>query len=595
MNRSYLAAAASLTLAGFAGAQVYSNLGTTPIPDLSTAASSIIVSGGPTSITDLNVIIEVGHRTVGHLDVVLIPPGGSGYIHLVSNVVPDGEDFGMTRFDQQSPVAINVGGALGRPPFGASYRPEGGTITWRDGASISLPALALDDLSSVNGGDANGTWTLLIDDDRPGNAGRLLYWSLEFNDAADPRGPRFGRAPVIVGGGCAPNPIAEGDAAVFTLTVDPGAAPTSPILVVWGDASFAGGPARTDFNDAGVNGDAVAGDLVYSATIEVGPFPGPHALGAHVMDELGRSTCAAIGFAVAATQSGACCVDDGCVPMREFECALAGGVFTPNVDCFPGTYAIETGGEAFASILGMGTRLANSDEDDKLVAIDVGFPFVFFGRTYTTLGVSSNGNVQFPPSDSNAWMNVAIPNTRAPNNMIAPLWDDFDFNPNTGSGDLLAYLDTSGGVGSRTLTVSWEGVEHYPDRNDVNSFQVVLSEGGSFEFRYGGITPAGPIASASVGFENATGTIGQSVPFADLGSGHTSRRIVFTPTQGPCIPVCPPCAADFDQDGGVTGADIGAFFAEFEQGLSCADIDADGGVTGADIGAFFQAFEAGGC
>ncbi len=89
--------------------------------------------------------------------------------------------------------------------------------------------------------------------------------------------------------------------------------------------------------------------------------------------------------------------------------------------------------------------------------------------------------------------------------------------------------------------------------------------------------------------------MGQSVPFAELGSGQTSRRIEFSPTRGPCIPECPPCAADFDQDGGVTGADIGAFFAEFEQGLPCSDVDGDGGVTGADIGAFFQVFEAGGC
>ncbi len=58
---------------------------------------------------------------------------------------------------------------------------------------------------------------------------------------------------------------------------------------------------------------------------------------------------------------------------------------------------------------------------------------------------------------------------------------------------------------------------------------------------------------------------------------------------------CPPCPADYDLDGGVTGSDIAAFFSDFEQGLPCADTDLDGGVTGSDIGAFFAAFEAGGC
>jgi uncharacterized membrane protein len=58
---------------------------------------------------------------------------------------------------------------------------------------------------------------------------------------------------------------------------------------------------------------------------------------------------------------------------------------------------------------------------------------------------------------------------------------------------------------------------------------------------------------------------------------------------------CPACPADFDQDGGVTGSDVEAFFAAFENGESCADTDADGGVTGSDVEAFFFAFENGGC
>ncbi len=58
---------------------------------------------------------------------------------------------------------------------------------------------------------------------------------------------------------------------------------------------------------------------------------------------------------------------------------------------------------------------------------------------------------------------------------------------------------------------------------------------------------------------------------------------------------CPACAADYDQNGGVDGADIATFFTDFEQGASCADVDTNGGVDGADIGDFFVLFEAGGC
>jgi len=56
---------------------------------------------------------------------------------------------------------------------------------------------------------------------------------------------------------------------------------------------------------------------------------------------------------------------------------------------------------------------------------------------------------------------------------------------------------------------------------------------------------------------------------------------------------CPPCAADYNQDGGVTGDDVGAFFADFEAGAGCADVNVDGGVTGEDVEFFFSQFENG--
>lgn len=58
---------------------------------------------------------------------------------------------------------------------------------------------------------------------------------------------------------------------------------------------------------------------------------------------------------------------------------------------------------------------------------------------------------------------------------------------------------------------------------------------------------------------------------------------------------CPPCAADFDQNGGVDSNDSAEFFLHFEAGCSCADVDANGGVDGGDISAFYTLFEAGGC
>jgi hypothetical protein len=55
------------------------------------------------------------------------------------------------------------------------------------------------------------------------------------------------------------------------------------------------------------------------------------------------------------------------------------------------------------------------------------------------------------------------------------------------------------------------------------------------------------------------------------------------------------CFADFNQDGGIDGSDIDAFFTAWEAGEPAADVSADGGVDGGDIEAFFTSWEAGSC
>ncbi len=95
-------------------------------------------------------------------------------------------------------------------------------------------------------------------------------------------------------------------------------------------------------------------------------------------------------------------------------------------------------------------------------------------------------------------------------------------------------------------------------------------------------------------FRNATGVSGDGSTIVGTGT-HNGVDAGFIITGLPHGASCPPCAADYDQDGGVTGGDIGAFIADWEAGTSCADVDLDGGITGADLAAFFSVFEAGGC
>jgi hypothetical protein len=54
-----------------------------------------------------------------------------------------------------------------------------------------------------------------------------------------------------------------------------------------------------------------------------------------------------------------------------------------------------------------------------------------------------------------------------------------------------------------------------------------------------------------------------------------------------------PCPADFNQDGGVDGADVEAFFRVWATGDNAADVNQDGGVDGSDVQSFFIRWQSG--
>ena len=99
------------------------------------------------------------------------------------------------------------------------------------------------------------------------------------------------------------------------------------------------------------------------------------------------------------------------------------------------------------------------------------------------------------------------------------------------------------------------------------------------------------------GFTNSTsgslelgGTIGQP----DAGAMGMSTTVLY----GGFWPIelaPPPCPADYNMDGGIDGADVGAFFYDWENDLPRADVNQDGGIDGADVQFFFQVWEAGAC
>ena len=303
-----LAAVAGLALAASAAsAQVYSvspglqvppgGVGGTPT---STTIVSIVVSGAPALITDLNVIINLSHVWDEDVDMTLISPDGNSYIKLSTDNGGSGDNYIITRFDDLSSTLITAGA----PPFNGNFRPEGGLFGGGDPWStlvVPLPPNALANMGGLNGTNPNGTWTLVLHDDFSVDSGTINYASLEFNGAVDPLGP-----PPLTG----PQPPQAtltldttsgliGTSIIATCAVTPGSSPPSTGLVVTLNANAINGGSIA-LLDNGVAPDFAAGDNVFSGTAIVGPSAsfGPQLLTTNVTDAQSRSATASAIFTV---------------------------------------------------------------------------------------------------------------------------------------------------------------------------------------------------------------------------------------------------------------------------------------------------------
>ena len=127
--------------------------------------SDIVVSGLTGQISDVNVSVEIDHTADRDLTLTLISPDGTR-ITLAEQVGGARNDFTGTVFDDEANTHVSDG----RAPFNGSFRPQ-------------------QSLSSVDGSDPNGVWTLEVSDTRNRNGGVLHSWSLQLTIADSPSPP----------------------------------------------------------------------------------------------------------------------------------------------------------------------------------------------------------------------------------------------------------------------------------------------------------------------------------------------------------------------------------------------------------------------
>ncbi len=114
--------------------------------------------------------------------------------------------------------------------------------------------------------------------------------------------------------------------------------------------------------------------------------------------------------------------------------------------------------------------------------VPIGFEFSFYGDAYTTVGINSNGVLQFVDAGAH-WGPGRLPNHDFLGPAIFPLWGDWD--PRSSGNIYVQRLSSWPGTSQRAFIVQWDDVESWDCRRGDNAtWQVVLLENGGVIFQY---------------------------------------------------------------------------------------------------------------
>ncbi|MCC6550913.1 MAG: T9SS type A sorting domain-containing protein, partial [Ignavibacteriaceae bacterium] len=173
----------------------------------------------------------------------------------------------------------------------------------------------------------------------------------------------------------------------------------------------------------------------------------------------------------------------------------------------------EPNGPAFEwnDIATTGTELTNwlptgtfgAKDEGYAGPVSIPFQFKYYDVQKTQVFVSSNGAVLFAAPTANMFTNAQIPTAAAPNDMLAPFWDDLD---GTNGGNV--YYKAEG----NRLILQYNNWSRYSTSGSSLTFQVVLYSNGRIMFYYKTMTSS-TMNSATVGIENGDGSVGLPVAY----------------------------------------------------------------------------------
>jgi subtilisin-like proprotein convertase family protein len=136
----------------------------TPIIDVSTVTSNVMVSGAGTYLRDVNMTTFITHTFAADLDITLTSPAGTVVTITTDNGAGNDNVFNGTVWDD-SAGSTNPPGPVTDATFANNV--------------VATPLVPEEAMGAFVGEDPNGTWTLTVTDDLAGDTGTLNSWSLD--------------------------------------------------------------------------------------------------------------------------------------------------------------------------------------------------------------------------------------------------------------------------------------------------------------------------------------------------------------------------------------------------------------------------------
>jgi len=199
----------ALLIASSANGQTFNGIGGLPFPPTGTFGitesfsdvSGVGILGGCKQID--NVTLNLDHTLVLEVGIFLIAPNGT-FIELSTGNGGAGDNYTNTIFRDNAAQNIVNGSA----PFSGPFRPEGRqNFTLLNPYPNTSPTGTFTLANTFNGVDADGTWTLYLNDFLPFDVGFLNSWSITFTSTGGSINVNLGPdISVCVGGSVTLNP-----------------------------------------------------------------------------------------------------------------------------------------------------------------------------------------------------------------------------------------------------------------------------------------------------------------------------------------------------------------------------------------------------